>query len=78
MANLINTSHDLWFVVYCSQSCIGLDHDFMLLTINTETSSIIINVATPMWSIMVTSFKYLQANLDDRLQINKGGDIDCF
>ena len=48
----------------------------MLLTTDSETFSIIINVVSPMWSSMVTSFKYLRADLDDRLQTNKGGNVN--
>ena len=75
-ADLINASHTHWFVVNYSQCCVGLICDPMLLTTDHETCSIITHVVSPMWSLMVTSFSYLRVDLDDRLQIKEGGNID--
>ena len=71
LVNLINASRTHWFVVNCSRFCVGLGYDSMLLTTHGETSSISINLVAPMRSTMVTSFKYLPADLNDRLQMNK-------
>ena len=74
-ANLISASHTHWFVVNYSRCCVGLICDPLLLIIDHETYSIITHVVTPMWSLMVTSFNYLRADLYDRLQIKEGGNI---
>ena len=60
----------------CSLSYIEMVHDSMLLTTDSETSSIIINVVYPIWTNVVTSFKYLRAGFDDRSQISRAGNVD--
>lgn len=59
-----------------SSFCIELDHGSTSLTTDCGTFSIIINVVSPKWCMMVAYFKYLRANLGGRLQTNRGGNIE--
>ena len=76
LANLINDLHILWSVLNHSSSCIELNLGPTFLTTEGGTFSIIIDIVSPKWFIIVAYFKYLRANLGGRSHTNRGGNIE--